>query len=67
MLKDTIVTQEFIVIWFPGTSDITCETKKEFYRDLDYGYFQHDNYKYEEFETFEKADEFVDELWEGVE
>lgn len=67
MKKDIIISKEYVVIWFTGTTDISLETKKDFEIKLnDYGYYQHDNYQYEEFDTFEEADKFVDELWEEV-
>lgn len=67
MTKDTIISKEYVVIWFPGTTDISLETKKDFQIKLyDYGYYQHDNYEYEEFDTFEEADKFVDQLWDEV-
>jgi len=66
MLKDTVVTKPFIVVWFPSSSDITLDAKTDFEYKLDSGFYKHDNYKHEEFQTYSEADKFVDELYSEV-
>lgn len=64
MLKTTIVTKPFVVIWFPNSFDITLDNKRDFEYKLDCGFYQHDQYQHEEFDTFQEADELVNKLWE---
>jgi len=63
MLKTTIVTKPFIVVWIPKSLDINLESKKNFERKLGHDLYKNEEYQLKEFDTFEEADEFVDELW----
>jgi len=63
MLKNTIVTKPFIVVWIPNSLDINLESKKNFERKLSYNIYKNEEYRLKEFDSFKEADEFVDELW----
>jgi len=63
MLKTTKVTKPFVVVWIPNSLDINLESKKNFERKLGFDLYKNEEYQLKEFDTFEEADEFVDELW----
>jgi len=63
MLKTTTVTKPFIVVWIPNSLIIDFESKKTFERKLKFDIYKNEEYQYKEFDDFEAADEFTDELW----
>lgn len=63
MLKTTIVTKPFIVVWIPNSLVIDSYSRKVFEKRLSCGLYENEEYQLKEFDTFEEADEFVDELW----
>lgn len=63
MLKTTIVTKNFIVAWIPDSLIIDLNTKNVFERRLSCGLYKNEEYQLKEFDTFEEADNFTDELW----
>lgn len=63
MNLDTKVSKAFIVVWIPDSFDITLDSKKNFERKLSCGLYKNEEYQLKEFDSFEEADSFVDELW----
>lgn len=63
MLKTTIVTKPFIVVWIPDSLYIFLESKVNFDKQVKCGVYDNKPIEIKEFDTFKKADEFVDELW----
>lgn len=62
---DTKSSKQFIVVWIPNSFDITLDSKKNFERKLKYGLYKNKEYHRKEFNTYEEADRFVDELWKS--
>ena len=54
---------KFVVIWIPDTFYIFLESKKNYLRQVEYGVYKNKLIETKEFDTFEGADKFVDELW----
>ena len=63
MLKTTTVTKPFIVVWIDNSLIIDSYSKKVFEKRLSMGLYENKEYQLKEFDTFEEADKFVDELW----
>lgn len=64
MKKNIIVNKEFVVIWIPHSFYIFLESKKNFDRQVKFEVYENKPIKTKEFNTFEEADKFTDELWE---
>ena len=54
---------KFVVIWVPNTFYIFLEYKKNYLRQEKYGVYKNKPIEVKEFDTFEEADKFTDELW----
>ena len=54
---------KFVVIWVPNTFYIFLESKKNYDRQAEFGVYKNRPIQTKEFDTFEEADKFTDELW----
>ena len=54
---------KFVIVWIPDTFYIFLESKKNYDRQMKFGVYDNKPIEVKEFNAFEEADKFVDELW----
>jgi hypothetical protein len=66
MIKDITISKEYVVIWIPGSTDISLYEKDEFEGKMSIGYYKNDGYIYNEFKTYDEAIKFFKKLWTNI-